>query len=105
MGHPIPYQPEDQTLGGLLKSRGIGYILLQESEEKLPDSEPRMNMVKCNSIAPKKEWKGYSPLEMEQWACFGQPAIAKMVNFILLWTYLKLMQHFLVVAHLYGLIL
>ena len=47
------------------KVGGIGYILLQVSEEILPNGMPRLLMIRCNSIAPKKEWRGYSPIEME----------------------------------------
>ena len=56
------------------KITGIGYILLQESGEILPSGEPKLNMVKCNSIAPNASWKWFSPLEMELMGLFWATA-------------------------------
>ena len=71
---PFDVNLKTKLLVDSLKLGGIGYILLQETGETLPGGEPKMNMVKCNSIAPKSSWRGYSPLEMELMGLYWAPS-------------------------------
>ena len=62
---PFDVNLQTRLLVDASKTGGIGYILLQETRENLPNGEPKLNIVRCNSVAPKPAWRSFSPLEVE----------------------------------------